>query len=115
MGGDALSRTTRLFVASVRHAMPDAEIQVQRSSTSWGRSNYVHIRSTDPHRYWKVRISDHPVDMRRATSGREDLYLRAGARPDSWAVWVSERAATTQVGDPHDAMKAWEEVARILE
>ena len=80
MGGDALSRTTRLFVASVRHAMPDAEIQVQRSSTSWGRSNYVHIRSTDPLRYWKVRISDHPVGMRRATSGQEDLYLRAGER-----------------------------------
>ena len=86
----AIERTTRQFVAALRETLPDIHISVERSRTSHGRSNYVHIRDQAQRRYWKVRISDHAVGMRRALSGREDLYITAGTRPPSWAVWLGE-------------------------
>ncbi|MGG7535343.1 hypothetical protein [Rhizobium sp. 12,4] len=86
----AIERTTRQFVASLEEAMPGLQIAVERSRNDWGRSHYVHIRDDAQQRYWKVRISDHAVGMRRALSGREDAYISAGARPASWAVWIGE-------------------------
>lgn len=94
----AIERTTKQFVASLKAAIPSLRIiSVERSETSFGRSNYVHIRNQNQRRYWKVRISDHAVGMRRAQSGREDLYLAAGAHPPDWAVWLSE--FIKEVGD----------------
>ncbi|MFN7010051.1 MAG: hypothetical protein ACK4PN_08460 [Allorhizobium sp.] len=84
----AIERTTKQFVAALRSELPDISISVERSKTTYGRSNYVHIRNARS--YWKVRISDHPVGMRRATSGEEDLYISAGSRPPSWAVWLGQ-------------------------
>ena len=86
----AIERTTRQFVASLRDAIPTLYITVERSRNSHGRSNYIHIRDQAQRRYWKVRISDHAVGMRRALSGREDAYITAGSRPASWAVWLGE-------------------------
>lgn len=86
----AIERTTRLFVASVQAALPGFHVSVERSVTRFGRSHYVHIRDQAQRRYWKVRISDHVVGMRRARSGQEDLYLHARARPQSWSVWLGE-------------------------
>lgn len=88
----AIERTTRQFVESVKHALPDAAVQVQRSRARHGRSNYVYISSSDPCRPYKVRISDHPVGMRRALYGDEDLFVHHMAKPASWAVWVSQLA-----------------------
>lgn len=70
--------------------MPGLRISIDRSQNAFGRSHYVHIRDEAQQRYWKVRISDHAVGMRRALSGREDAYISAGARPASWAVWIGE-------------------------
>jgi hypothetical protein len=44
-----------------------------------------------------VRISDHAVGMRRATSGDCDKFITAGAKPASWAVWLSEIVAAADV------------------
>jgi hypothetical protein len=41
-------------------------------------------------RSFKVRISDHAIGMRRAMRGEEDLYIFAGSKPASWAVWLGE-------------------------
>ena len=85
----AVDRTTQLFVASVKATAPGVSVQVSRSINSFGRSNYVYIGIGD----WgstKVRISDHPVGMYRALSGREDLYIAAGARPAHWAIWLAQ-------------------------
>jgi hypothetical protein len=94
----AIERTTKQFVASVKEALPDASVGVSRSRTKHGRSNYVLISIEDCRRLWKVRISDHPVGMRRALSPfTEHLYIHHRAKPASWAVWVSHlprRAAT---------------------
>lgn len=78
------------FVASLRDALPDLKVSVERSSTRFGKSNYVHIHDVSQKRYWKVRISDHGVGMARATSGREDFYLREKDKPSRWAVWLGE-------------------------
>ncbi len=86
----AIDRTTRLFVASLKVAAPELLVSVDRSRNTYGRSNYVHIRDADRRRYWKVRISDHSVGMRRALSGREDCYIAAGAGPSTWAVWLGD-------------------------
>lgn len=85
----AIERTTKQFVASVSANLPDLQISVSRSKTDWGRSNYVHLRLEQPDMYLKIRISDHPVGMRRAVSGEEALFLHARAKPQSWAVWLS--------------------------
>lgn len=86
----AIERTTKLFVASLREALPDLQVSIERSRNAYGRSNYIHIRDSAATRYWKVRISDHAVGMRRALSGREDAYITAGSRPASWAVWIGQ-------------------------
>jgi hypothetical protein len=87
----AVDRTTRLFLASIREALPAATYSVSRSRNTAGRSNYVYIYGRQ--RSWKVRISDHPIGMRRALAGYEDLYVAAGALPASWAVWIGELVA----------------------
>lgn len=86
----AIERTTSLFVRSVREAIPEAKIQVQRSVKKHGRSNYVYIDLPGQFRGYKVRISDHPVGMMRALHGSESLYVNHLAKPDSWAVWLSK-------------------------
>lgn len=94
----AVERTTKLFVASVREALPAAHVYVSRSVNSHGRSNYVYIDNTT-----KVRISDHPIGMTRARFGNEALYVPAGATPDRWAVWLShlvKRVAPPQTPTP---------------
>lgn len=88
----AVDRTTQLFLASLDVALPGVYRQVSRSSTRAGRSNYVFIHA--PQRCYKIRISDHPIGMRRALSGAEDLYISAGAKPASWAVWLGDLVAT---------------------
>jgi len=85
----AIDRTTKLFVASVKEALPNTGIQVQRSTAAHGRSNYVYIILGGGRRSLKVRISDHAVGMRRALYGQEDLFVHHLAKPSSWAVWVS--------------------------
>jgi len=88
----AIERTTEQFIASVKEAMPEASIQIERSRAAHGRSNYVYIyfeHRAGGTRVFKVRISDHPVGMRRATSGHENLYIDHKAKPASWAVWIS--------------------------
>jgi hypothetical protein len=85
----AIERTTRQFVESLKGNIPGLVVSVEKSVNDFGRSHYVHIRDADQRRYWKVRISDHAVGMRRAVSGREDLYIHAKAKPDSWMVWLS--------------------------
>lgn len=92
----AIERTTRLFCKSVRDALPGFRISIDRSRTQAGRSNYVHLRDRKQNWYWKVRISDHPVGMRRALSGECDLFISAGAKPSSWAVWLGELAGNPQ-------------------
>lgn len=86
----AVDRTTKQFVRAVKDAVPGIRVQVERSVTRFGRSHYIHLRDREQRRYWKVRISDHDVGMRRAGSGQEDLYLSARARPDQWSVWLGE-------------------------
>lgn len=85
----ALEKTARAFVASVRDALPDHCINISRSVNTAGRSVYVYISGPRCHAL-KVRISDHPIGMRRARSGDCALYLPAGAKPAAWAVWLSE-------------------------
>lgn len=92
----AVDRTTKLFLASVKEAMPTVQTRVQKSTNSAGRSNYVFI-ARDRHLYAvKVRISDHAIGMRRAMRGDEDLYIFAGAKPASWAVWLGKLCAHGQ-------------------
>lgn len=86
----AIERTTKAFVTSVKVTLPHLRMYVQRSRTDWGRSNYVIIICDRTNRSWKIRISDHAVGMRRALSGEEDSYISAGAKPDSWAVWLGQ-------------------------
>lgn len=88
-GMRAIDKTTKLFVASVKEAVPAAYVSVQRSVARQGSSNYVYI-SIVGCRSLKVRISDHPVGMRRAIHGEEDLFMHHLAKPSSWAVWVSQ-------------------------
>lgn len=83
----AVDRTTLLFKASLADAAPQLQVRVERSRTSWGRSNYVHIRD-GARGYWKVRISDHAIGMHRYRIGQEDLHIAAGAAPSSWSVWL---------------------------
>lgn len=90
MSKRAVDETTALFVKSLTEAVPAVRVNVQRSYNSAGRSNYVHINDEGLCRYWKVRVSDHPVGMRRAMSGKEALYVFAGASPSSWAVWLGD-------------------------
>jgi len=91
----AIDRTTHLFVTSVREAVPEATISVQRSCAAHGRSNYVYIGlgGRSDRRPLKVRISDHPVGMRRALYGDEALFVHHLAKPASWSVWVSRLPA----------------------
>ena len=86
----AVDRTTKLFKASVEDALPGISLRVQKSKNAAGYSNYVFIPRGNHIYAIKVRISDHPISMRRATSGQEDLYIFAGAKPNSWAVWLSK-------------------------
>jgi hypothetical protein len=88
----AIDKTAQLFVTSVKEAVPDVPVRVQRSIAKHGRSTYIYI---DRGRYppIKVRISDHPVGMRRALYGGEDLFVHHLAKPSSWAVWVSHLPA----------------------
>lgn len=86
----AVDRTTNLFMASVKDALPGIDLRVSKSKNSAGRSNYVFIPKGGHVYAIKVRISDHPIGMRRATSGQEDLYIFAGAGPDSWATWIGQ-------------------------
>jgi hypothetical protein len=90
----AIDRTTALFVRSVKEALPDVDVRVQKSRAKHGASNYVYI-DLKP-RPLKVRISDHPVGMQRAQYGGEALFLHHLAKPASWAVWVSELPARAQ-------------------
>lgn len=85
----AINRTTEQFVASVKEALPDARVSVHRSRARHGASNYVYI-DIGGGVPLKVRISDHPVGMRRALYGTEDLFVHHLAKPPSWAVWVSQ-------------------------
>jgi hypothetical protein len=85
----AIDKTTKLFVASVKEAVPEARVRVQRSVTKHGRSSYVYIQTADACWPIKVRISDHAVGMRRALYGGEDMFMHHLAKPASWAVWVS--------------------------
>lgn len=91
----AIDRTTQLFVASVKEALPDARLSVQKSWRKQGRSNYVFVYRKQL-RPLKVRISDHPVEMRRALYGEENLFIHHLAKPASWAVWVSQLPAKAQ-------------------
>jgi hypothetical protein len=84
----AVDRTTRQFIQSLQEALPGARHQISRSRNIAGRSNYVFIFVG--HRSFKIRISDHPIGMRRALSGVEDLYIVAGRPPASWAVWLGD-------------------------
>lgn len=85
----AVHRTTELFVASLKDALPTVEVRVQRSKNRAGRSNYIYITRTRAMPI-KVRVSDHPIGMRRALRGDEQLYIPAGARPASWSVWIGD-------------------------
>lgn len=91
----AIDRTTELFVASVKEALPDARLSVQKSRAKQGRSNYVFVYRKEC-RPLKIRISDHPVGMRRAFHGEENLFIHHLAKPASWAVWVSRLPAKAQ-------------------
>lgn len=86
----SIDKTTKLFIQSVKEALPNAATRVQRSVARHGRSNYVYIETADIRRPIKVRISDHPVGMRRAIYGDEALFIHYLAKPASWAVWISE-------------------------
>jgi hypothetical protein len=86
----AVERTTKLFVKSVEQTGIPFKIYIEKSRTTYGRSNYVFIRHANSPRHWKVRISDHPIGMRRANAKLEHLHIAAGAKPSSWAVWLSE-------------------------
>lgn len=84
----AIDQTSQKFMAAVRRQLPAAAVWCSRSKTRAGRSHYVFIQLSRGARPLKVRISDHPVGMRRALSGECDLFLSAGAKPASWAVWL---------------------------
>lgn len=102
----AIERTTKQFVAALAAELPGLRITVERSKSPYGRSNYIHIHDQALPRYWKVRISDHAIGMRRALSGREDLYITAGTKPPSWAVWLGEFKRAIEKGkEERDADK----------
>lgn len=84
----AVERTTKLFVRSLDQTGIAFKISIEKSRTVYGQSNYVFIRHANSPLFWKVRISDHPVSMGRALSGREHLHIPAGAKASSWAVWI---------------------------
>lgn len=86
----AVERTTQLFVRSLEQTGVIFKISIEKSRSAYGQSNYVFIRHANAPRFWKVRISDHPVGMRRALAGTEQLHIPAGAKPSSWAVWIGE-------------------------
>lgn len=90
----AVDRTTRQFLASLHAALPALRISTSRSTNAAGRSTYVFIHG--PRRSWKVRISDHPIGMRRALRGEEDLYIFAGSKPACWAVWLGDLVRTVE-------------------
>lgn len=98
----AIDRTTFLFVCAVRDALPDSHIYVQRSNRPHGCSRYVFITLKPRTMPLKVRISDHAVGMRRATSGSECLYLNHLAKPDAWAIWLSRLAKRKGATAPSD-------------
>lgn len=77
-------------MSSVKVAVPDAHVRVQRSVAKHGRSTYIYIDVEGRWRPLKIRISDHPVGMQRAFHGGEDLFVHHLAKPASWAVWVSK-------------------------
>lgn len=90
-----IDKTTRLFIASIKLALPEAKVISQRSRTTHGRSNYVYISlPTRPFVPYKVRISDHAIGMPRWLSCRENLLLHYRDKPDRWAVWIGEIVAT---------------------
>jgi hypothetical protein len=89
----AIDRTTQLFVTSIKEALPNVRVNVQRSFAKHGRSNYVYLHLEGRWRPLKVRISDHPVGMRRALYGDENLFIHHLAKPASWAVWMSRLAS----------------------
>lgn len=90
----AVDRTTRQFLASLHDALPAVRTSTSRSRNAAGRSNYVFIHGR--WRSWKVRISDHPIGMRRALRGEEDLYIFAGAKPACWSVWLGDLVCTME-------------------
>lgn len=92
----AVDRTLDLFKRSIKEALPDAHISVSRSRNAARHSRYVYIHGR--RRVWKVRISDHAVGMRRALSGECDLFVAAGARSASWAVWLGALVREFQAG-----------------
>lgn len=94
----AVDRTCGVFVESVREALPQARLSVVRSSNAAGHSRYVYINTG--HFSTKVRISDHPVGMRRAMSGECSLWLTASAKPASWAVWLSRMVRKVEAHEP---------------
>lgn len=85
----AIDRTTRRFVASIKDALPEARVSVQKSVNKAGRSHYVYIylKNLRPR---KIRISDHKVGMRRAVYGDEDWFLHDRATPDNWSIWLGQ-------------------------
>ena len=86
----AVKHTAYLFVKSVEHALPSAKVSVVTSDRPWGYSRYIYLRLPNLMRPIKVRVSDHEIGMRRAISGECDLYIRGGAKPDSWSVWIGD-------------------------
>jgi hypothetical protein len=87
----SVDRTAKLFIESVETALPEARIQNDRYRSDWGYSRYVFVNCG---KWWfKIRISDHAVGMRRATSGECDLFLSGGDGPARWAVWLSKTVA----------------------
>lgn len=88
MSAATVNRTTYQLERSINDVVEEASINIVKSRTSYGASNYLYF--TIGRVRMKVRISDHPIGMRRATSGDCDLYVTAGAKPSSWACWLSQ-------------------------
>ena len=86
----SVDKTAERFIESVKQALPGVSVTCDRYKSEWGYSKYIFIQ-TKPHRT-KVRISDHPIGMRRAREDDCQLYMMGGAKPDSWAVWLSDLA-----------------------
>lgn len=89
------STALRLSIA-VRKAMPDVRIDIAHHPTSWGFSSYVHVRYRGPagELHTIARVSDHGIGPRRYyTDPTVTLYLRDGARPGAWEIWLGQVAA----------------------
>lgn len=98
-------RTTELFVQSVMAATDELDITISKSRTRHGASNYVTLTGRNGRFSVSVRISDHPIGMRRARRHEHALLIMENSAPSSWAVWLSQMLKHSKI--PQKEQNPW--------